>query len=91
MHCSLLYNVAKMESTIELLSNLEGSANWITDNYEELKKQHNNEWVAVLNKKVIDHDSNFGKLVSRLRKQFSKKYNEIALEFITSEELNLIL
>lgn len=26
-----------MESTIELLSNLEGNARWISDNYEALK------------------------------------------------------
>ncbi|MGD0203008.1 MAG: DUF5678 domain-containing protein [Candidatus Bathyarchaeia archaeon] len=80
-----------MESTIELLSNLEGNARWISDNYEALKKRYNNEWVAVLDKSVIDHDRDFSKLVERLRTRFSEKYNEIALEYVTSEELNLIL
>ncbi len=80
-----------MESTIELLSNIEGNAKWISDNYEALKKQRNNEWVAVLDKSVIDYDRNFSKLVKRLRTRFSERYNEIALEYVTSEELNLIL
>jgi hypothetical protein len=80
-----------MESTVELLSNLEGNAKWISANYERLKKHYKNQWIAVLNKSVTDHDTDFNELVKRLKSRFPQKYNEIALEYITNEELNLIL
>lgn len=80
-----------MESTIKLLSNLEENAKWISDNYEELKKNYNNQWIAVMDKCVIGHDPDFNRLVRQLRQRFPKKYNKIAFEFVTDEELNLIL
>lgn len=51
-----------MESAVDILSNFEANAKWLRENYELLKKDFNNEWVAVLNKAVIDHDSDLTKL-----------------------------
>ena len=67
------------------------NAKWLRENYEPLKKDFNNEWVAVLNKTVVDHDSDLTKLVKRLKTRYSKAYNKIAVEYVTTEELDLIL
>ncbi len=80
-----------MESAVDILSNFEANAKWLRENYEQLKKGFNNEWVAVLNKAVIDHDSDLTKLVKRLKTRYSKSYNKIAVEYVTTEELDLIL
>ncbi len=80
-----------MESTVDVLENLEDNTQWISENYDVLKQKFNNEWVAVLDKAVIDHDSDLKRLVNRLRKHHSAVYNEIAVEYITKEELDLIL
>ena len=80
-----------MESAVDILSNFEANAKWLRENYELLKKDFNNEWVAVLNKAVIDHDSDLTKLVKRLKTRYSKAYNKVAVEYVTTEELDLIL
>ncbi len=58
---------------------------------DKLKKEFNNEWVAVLDAAVLDHDPDLKRLVKRLRTQHPKVYNEIAVEYVTTEELDLIL
>lgn len=47
--------------------------------------------VAVLNKVVVDHDRELVKLVERLRRKYSEVYNEIAVEYLTVKEIELIL
>lgn len=76
-----------MGSVAEVLSNFEGNNRWISENYDKLKKQYNNQWVAVLNTAVLDHALDLKKLVKRLKAQHSKVYIQIAVEFVTSEEL----
>ena len=81
-----------MESAVDILSNFEANAKWLRENYELLKKDFNNEWVAgLLNKAVIDHDSDLTKLVKRLKTRYSKAYNKVAVEYVTTERVDLIL
>jgi hypothetical protein len=62
------------------------SNKWITLNYVELKQTFNNEWIAVLNNAVLDHDMDLKTLVKRLKNQRPKEYNKIAVEYIKTEE-----
>jgi Family of unknown function (DUF5678) len=80
-----------MESAVSVLSGYEANVKWLSNNYEELKKQFNGEWVAVLNKTVIDHDTDLTMIVRRLRKKYSKVYSQIAVEYVSTKELDLIL
>lgn len=80
-----------MESAVTILLNYEDSAKWLSKNYDRLKEKFNDEWVAVLDKTVIDHDPDLAKLVKRLKQHHSNVYNQIAVEYVTTEELNLIL
>ena len=80
-----------MESAVAVLSSYEENAQWVTVNSEKLKKDFNNQWVAVLNKTVIDHDRDLSQLVKRLRNKYAKSYSQIAVEYISTKELDLIL
>ena len=80
-----------MASAVAVLSGYEENAKWLSSNYEELKKRFNGEWVAVLGKAVVDHDVDLSRLVKRLRKKYPELYSQIAVEFVTTKELDLIL
>jgi len=80
-----------MESVVAVLSRYEENAKWISRHYEELKKKFMDEWIAVLNGAVVDHDRELSRLVERLRKRYPKNYNEIAVEYVTAKEIELIL
>jgi hypothetical protein len=76
--------MAKVEPATDVLSDFQRSNRWIIENYGNLKKQYNNQWIATSNKAVINHDPDLKKLVKRLKTQHSKVYSQI-----TSEELDL--
>ncbi|MFP3984962.1 MAG: DUF5678 domain-containing protein [Candidatus Bathyarchaeia archaeon] len=80
-----------MSSAVALISRYEENAKWISEHYEELKKRFRDEWIAVLNGAVIDHDHELNKLVRRLRRRYPTNYNEIAVEYVTAKEVELIL
>lgn len=80
-----------MDSETVVLSDFQRNNRWISENYDNLKKQYNNQWVAVLNNAVVDHDSDLKKLVKRLKAERSKVYSQIAVEYVASEELDFIL
>ena len=80
-----------MEALLHTLSIYGEYSRWIREHYEELKKTFKDEWIAVMDGKVIDHDKDLARLVERLRKKYPKKYEQIAVEFIASKEVELIL
>jgi hypothetical protein len=76
-----------VESATDVLSDFQRNNRWISENYDNLKTQYINQWVAVLNNAVVDNDPDLKKLVKRLKAEHSKVYSQIAVEYITSEEL----
>ncbi|MCS4541660.1 MAG: DUF5678 domain-containing protein [Euryarchaeota archaeon] len=80
-----------MEAMVETLSKYQGNATWISQHYSDLKKKYKDEWVAVSNARVIDHDKDLSSLVDRLEKKYPKLYNQIAVEYIARKEIDLIL
>ena len=80
-----------MVSAAAVLSSYEANAKWLSLNSEKLKKEFNNQWVAVFESAVVDHDVDLTKLVKRLQKKYVKVYSEIAVEYVTTKELDLIL
>lgn len=74
-----------------VLSRYEENARWLSRHYDRLKMKYKDEWVAVLNKAVVDHDRELAMLVERLRKKYPNAYGEIAVEYVTSREIELIL
>jgi thiaminase len=80
-----------MKSVVAVLSRYEENAKWISKHYEELKKRFRDEWIAVWKGSVVDHDRELSRLVERLRKKYPDNYNEIAVEYVTAKEIELIL
>lgn len=81
----------RMSSIVAILSKYEENAKWVSRHYEELKKKYVNEWIAVLNENVVDHDCDLNRLVEALRKSYPKNYSEIVVEYVTAKEIELIL
>jgi hypothetical protein len=80
-----------MESAVVVLSRYEENARWLSRHYDRLKMKYKDEWVAVLNKTVVDHDRELARLVGRLRKKHPDAYSEIPVEYVTVREIELIL
>lgn len=80
-----------MESAVVVLSRYEENAKWLSRHYDRLKMKYKDEWVAVLNKTVVDHDRELARLVGRLRKKHPDAYSEIPVEYVTVREIELIL
>jgi len=59
-----------VESATDFLSDFQRNNRWIIENYNNLKKQYNNQWIATSNKAVLDHDSDLKKLVKRLKTHY---------------------
>jgi hypothetical protein len=74
-----------------VLSRYEENVRWLSMHYDRLKMKFRDEWVAVLNKAVVDHDRELARLVERLRKKYPDTYREIAVEYVTTREIELIL
>ena len=70
----------------EKLSNFKENNRWIIDNYDELAGKFKDEWVAVMNLAVLDHDKDIKKLVERVKNKYVCDYKQIAVEFISVEE-----
>ena len=54
-----------MTSAVEILSEHERNLDWLNSQYDELKREYLNRWVAVKDGQVVDHDRSYLKL-SRL-------------------------
>lgn len=64
---------------------------WLNDHYDQLKKQYPDEWVACLNKEIVDHDKNLKKLRARLAQRYPQISNYMAVLFVSSKKVELIL
>ncbi|MGD6809917.1 MAG: hypothetical protein ACQCN3_09495 [Candidatus Bathyarchaeia archaeon] len=60
---------------------------WIIDNYDKLSERYIDEWVAVMNLSVFDHDKDLKKLVDRIKTKHLSDYKQIAVEYISNEEV----
>jgi len=67
----------------ELESSIE-NAEWLRRNYERLKREYNNKWVLIQNKKVVDSGETFDQILRAVRKY---KSSSAILEYISSEDV----
>ena len=80
-----------LEPVVAVLSRYEDNVRWLSRNYEGLKTKFKDEWVAVLSGSVINHDRDLAILVERLRKKHPEAFSEIATDYVTAREIELIL
>lgn len=79
------------EVVLEKLRSSEADSIWFNEHYDELKGKYKNEWVAVFRKKVVDHHKNLKTLLHRLRKNHPQDRDAIVVEFVSLEDVILIL
>jgi intergrase/recombinase len=78
-------------SKIDIISRVEESHKWIDENRSRLIREYNNRWISVLDRTVIDSDSELDRLTERLRKRLAHKYQEVVIEYISDKPLNIVL
>lgn len=75
---------------IEKLREFESNSKWIDEHYQELREKYPDEYVAVCNRKVADHNPNLIILVDKLKIIYPENYKEIPIEYISKEDYILI-
>jgi hypothetical protein len=60
---------------------------WFKENYDDLVRRFDGEFVAVFECTVVDHDKDLSRLVSRIRKNLSR----VLVEYVTSRKIVLVL
>ena len=56
-----------------------------------MKQRYDGFFVAAYNGKIVDSDEDVAKLGRRLRKKFKNAYTEIAVEYISKKEVDIIV
>jgi hypothetical protein len=79
------------EVILEKLRSSEADSIWFNEHYAELKGKYKNEWVAVFRQKVVDHHRNQKVLLRRLRENYPQDSDAIVVEFVSLEDVILIL
>ncbi|MHB1908877.1 MAG: DUF5678 domain-containing protein [Nitrososphaerales archaeon] len=78
-------------SKTDVISRAQINHKWIDMKRDELAREYNNKWIAVLDRNVIDSDSDLGAITSRLRKKLGQKYSKAVIEYVTNEPMNMVL
>lgn len=73
------------------LREFEENMDWLNKHYEKLKKEYPENYVAVFNRKVVDHDSNLNTLMKRIETNYPGQDSKIAVKYVTAKKIELIL
>lgn len=73
------------------MAEYERDLTWVIDNYDELVKDYADEYVAVLNRRVVEYASCIEDLVEKLRCRDTEEMSRILVEFIYREHPNFVL
>ncbi len=77
-----------MESELELLKKSENDLEWFDENYEELKEEYDNEFVAIKEEQIISHNKDFEKLLNKLKAMKENPAN-ITIKYISKIKMIL--
>lgn len=73
------------------LEQYDNDLSWVLENYASLIKKYGNEFVAVLNCKVLVHAATIQQLMEELNTKFKGDAHLAVIEFIYTEHPNLVL
>lgn len=80
-----------MIDVIRTIEEFENNFTWVDEHYGELKSQYPNQYVAVLDGKVVDSDIDVQKLTKRLKEEYGKREKTIAVRYVAEKEFEMIL
>lgn len=81
--CSMYIETSESKEDFEKFEKLKSNFDWFYTNYEELRRDYINQYVAVKENRCLDNDYDFEKLLKRLN-----LYNcdeSIAIEYVNNE------
>jgi len=79
------------QDPVKELETFEGNLKWIDKHYEVLRNKYPDQWVAVLNKRVVGNHKDIKKIIRKLKESFPQNYDHIAVEYISTKKIELIL
>ena len=74
-----------------IISKAESGHKWIDENHISLARKYNRKWIAVLERNVIDSDTDLEKLTARLKKSLGNRHSQVVIEYIATKPLNMVL
>jgi len=80
-----------MANAAKELKTFEVNSKWLSRHYDELSRKYPREYIAIHNRKVVDHNRNVRNLTKKLEKKYPHQVNEIAVEYVSPEKFELIL
>ena len=78
-------------TTIEEMKAFEANSIWIGSHYRELREKYPDEYVAVWEERVVEHGPEIPAIMESLRGKYPDDYRHIPVEFVNSEDIELIL
>ena len=81
--CKMNFNLTESDKDFVKYEKLKENFEWFYSNYEELKRDYSNEYVAGRDKRQIDHDYDLERLVKRLN--LFNCDESIAIEYVCKQ------
>lgn len=78
-------------TVVESIKEFEANSKWIGFHYSELKEKYPEEWVAVWKEEVLEHGKDLPSIIETLRKRYPEDHSHIPVEYISTEDIHLIL
>ena len=78
-----------MSEILALFDEHDRNWSWFREHYDELVEKFDEEFVAIYEQKVIDHDKDISALMERVRERYGSKH--VFVDFVSREKLTLIL
>lgn len=86
-----MYPVIAMETLFQELQEFKRDSRWLEQHYDELAQQYANQYVAVYQQRVIDHDPNVKALKQRLAQRYPDAADHIVIEYLTPQQFDMVL
>lgn len=80
-----------MQALLQELQEFKRDSRWLEKHYDQLVKQHADQYVAVYREKVVGHDNNLQSLLKRLAKSYPDAADHIVVKYLISQQFDMIL
>ena len=70
---------------IQKLERVGRDREWLNQNYDKIKEQFNEMYVAIKDQEIVDHDRNLNCLLVRITSKYAKNSRSVVIEHMTDE------
>lgn len=76
---------------IQEMERFEKDTDWLQKHYDKLAEKYPDEYIAVLNEKIVDHNRDLRRLMGRIEAKYPKERGRVAIKFVSPRKVELIL